>query len=98
MITSFRIKCGLKIIDPSPKLWKFYAYQHVGLTLRSYAPRIWSNRVPHFEDKMSFFGDVAVQTGKLLKGGGLTLINDGEQSVYWCLIYLHLFQQPICYQ
>ncbi|CAF5098228.1 unnamed protein product, partial [Rotaria sp. Silwood1] len=54
MISSFRIKCGLKIIDPLPKLWKFYAYQYSGLTLRSYAPWIWSNLVPHFDEKMSF--------------------------------------------
>ncbi|CAF5050069.1 unnamed protein product, partial [Rotaria sp. Silwood1] len=98
MISSFRIKCGLKIIDPLPKLWKFYAYQYSGLTLRSYAPWIWSNLVPHFDEKMSFFGDVAVQTGKWLKEGGYTLNNNGEQTVYWRLIYLHFFQQPICYQ
>ncbi len=34
IITSLRIKCGLKIIDSSPTLWKFYACQHVGLVLR----------------------------------------------------------------
>ncbi|CAF4543415.1 unnamed protein product [Rotaria sp. Silwood2] len=98
MISSFRIKCGLKMIDPVPRVWKFYAYQYCGIAIRPYAPWIWSNLVPHFDDKIYFFGDVAVHTGKWLKEGGHTLINNSEQTIYWHLIYRRLFQQSICYQ
>jgi len=98
MITSLRIKCGLKMIDSVPKLWKFYAFQHADLTLRSYAPWIWSNLVPHFNDITSFFGDTTAETSRCFKEGGHTLINNVDQSIYWYLIYRRLFQQPICYQ
>ena len=96
MIRSSRMKCGLKAINHLPTIWKFYAYQYCRIVLRSFAPWIWSDLIPHFDDNMSFFGDVAAQTGKWLKDGGYTLISNGEQTVYWRLIYLRLFQQPVC--
>ena len=98
MITSLRIKCGLKVIDKGPKIWKFYAFQHSSLALYSYAPWTWSNLVPHFNDATLFFGEVALQTSKWFKEGKPTTKTDAKQNIYWCALYRYHFQQPTCYQ
>ena len=98
MITALRIQCGLKVIDNVPKVWKFYACQHVALALYPYAPWIWSNLVPHFDDTMSFFGEVALQAKKWIKEGVPITNMEVKKTVYWRAIYRHHFQQPICYQ
>ncbi|CAF3489106.1 unnamed protein product [Rotaria socialis] len=98
MIASYRIKCGLKIISTTPKIWKFYAYQHVGIQLRTYAPWIWTNLTPHFNDETNFFGDVACRTVHWIKQGGKLSIDDSEPSAYWQLINRCVFRPPICCQ
>ncbi|CAF5226263.1 unnamed protein product, partial [Rotaria magnacalcarata] len=92
------IKCGLKIISTTPKIWKFYAYQHVGIQLRTYAPWIWTNLTPHFNDEANFFGDVACRTVHWIKKGGKLSIDDSEPSAYWQLINRCVFRPPICCQ
>ncbi|CAF3957632.1 unnamed protein product, partial [Rotaria magnacalcarata] len=98
MIASYRIKCGLKIFSTTPKIWKFYAYQHVGIQLRTYAPWIWTNLTPHFNDETNFFGDVACRTVHWIKKGGKLSIDDSEPSAYWQLINRCVFRPPICCQ
>ncbi|CAF1512782.1 unnamed protein product [Rotaria sordida] len=76
MIISYRIKCGLRTINMVPKILKFYAYQHVGIQLRTFAPWIWTNLVPHFNHDDNFFADVACHTAKWINKTGALTIDD----------------------
>ncbi|CAF1262396.1 unnamed protein product [Rotaria sordida] len=95
MIISYRIKCGLRTINMVPKILKFYAYQHVGIQLRTFAPWIWTNLVPHFNHDDNFFADVACHTAKWINKTGALTIDDSKQSLYWQLINLYIFRPPI---
>ena len=97
MIKSYRIKCGLKVVLHTPRLWKFYAYQHSAVKLRPFAPWIWSNLVPHYEDINDFFNEVALFSAQWFKKMGIAPIKQDEPSIYWQLVNFHVFQHPVCY-
>lgn len=96
MIEALRIKCGTQLINPlyiTP--WKFYALIETGFQLRQYAPRLWSNLIPHIEKGVSFFHEVASHTAKWLKAGGNPIVQQNQPSFYWQLVNRFYFRQPV---
>ncbi|UJR22028.1 hypothetical protein I4U23_025095 [Adineta vaga] len=96
MIEALRIKCGSQLINPlhlAP--WKFYALIETGVQLRQYAPRLWSNLIPHIEKGDSFFHEVASNTAKWLKAGGSLNIQQNQPSFYWQIVNRFYFRHPV---
>lgn len=77
-------------------LWKSYALIPTARQLRQFAPRLWSNLVPHIENSSSFFHEVASNTVKWLKTGRGAIPQNNEPSIYWQLINQHHSRRPIC--
>jgi len=57
-------------------------YQHVGIKLHNYAPWLWSNLVPHFNDNDHFFVEIAIHTANSVKTGSAIRNNENDQSIY----------------
>ncbi|CAF1060642.1 unnamed protein product [Rotaria sordida] len=60
---------------PAGELTKIIS-NHVGIQLRTFAPWVWTNLVPHFNHDDNFFGDVACHTAKWINKTGALTIDD----------------------
>ncbi|CAF3557390.1 unnamed protein product [Adineta steineri] len=98
LVISYRIKCGLTITSATPKIWQFFALPYVGLHLYKYAPWLWSNLIPHFNDDNHFFGEVAINTAKWLRQGNEATKNEKDKSIYWKFINKNIYRPPVCYE
>ncbi|CAF1360657.1 unnamed protein product [Adineta steineri] len=98
LVISYRIKCGLTITGATPKIWQFFALPYVGMHLYKYAPWLWSNLIPHFDDDNHFFGEVAINTAKWLRQGNEATKNEKDKSIYWKFINKNIYRPPVCYE
>ena len=76
--------------------WHFFALLTMAGKLYRYVPRLWTNLIPHIDNKNLFYYEVAEETRKWLVNNTPLQIKQTSKSIHWSLTENDIFKIPKC--